>query len=246
MQENKCFKLIVRSIGLVFLCSNLLLTSNAIADGITIDKVYHPYVQPLEREVELRWLQFNDDTSNNNQVYRLGLGQSFTDTLFAEVYVVTEKNNDSDDSRISAYEAELKWQLTEQGEYSADWGLLFELENQTDDSILDAAATLLVEQEWGGRYVGTANLSLGFEVGGDIDSEMESAAAMQIRYRYSRALEPALELYISPATLGLGPVLMGDKRFEAGKQLHWEFGIIAGLSEKTPNATLRALMEYEF
>ncbi len=230
---------------LVIFSANLLLASNAIADGITIDKVYHPYVQPLERELELRWLKYDDDKSNNNQAYRLGLGKSFAPNWFAEAYIIGEKNNVNNDSTVSAYELEAIWQLTEQGEYSADWGLLFEIERQTDESIWEGSTTLLIEREWG-RTVGTANLTLGLEAGSDIDSELETAAAMQVRYRYSRALEPALELYVSSSTLGLGPVLMGENRFGNRKKLRWEFGVIAGLSDKTPNATLRALAEYEF
>jgi hypothetical protein len=39
---------------------------------------------------------------------------------------------------------------------------------------------------------------------------------------------------------------MGDIRFAAGKKLHWETGVLLGLSKKTPDATLRLLAEYEF
>jgi len=242
---NNYFWSIVKSIVLIILPANLSLISNAIADGLTIDKVYHPYVQPLEREIEFRWIHHNANNSNNNKI-RLGFGKSFTDHWFAEAYLIGEKDtNVSDDFKVNAYELEAKVQLTEQGEYSADWGLLFEFERKNDPSIWEVAGTLLIEREWG-RIVGTANVLLGFEAGGDIDSELEQAAAMQVRYRYSRALEPALEFYISQDTLGLGPILMGEQRFGTRKKLHWELGVIAGLSDETPDATLRTLVEYEF
>ena len=138
-----------------------------------------------------------------------------------------------------------QWQLTEQGEYSADWGLLFELEKETEQSIWGLSGTLLIEKEWG-RTVGAANLGLTYEAGSDINNELESTAALQLRYRYSRALEPAVELYAAQDTLAAGPVLMGDQRLGIGRKLHWEFGAIFGISDRTPDQTLRALLEFEF
>jgi hypothetical protein len=40
--------------------------------------------------------------------------------------------------------------------------------------------------------------------------------------------------------------MMGDMRFGPGKKLHWETGVLFGLSNKTPDAALRLLAEYEF
>lgn len=227
----------------VLLASSLFFSSSVGADGLTIDKVYHPYVQPLERELELRWLRYETDQKNNNHVYRLGYGQSFANNFFAEAYIIGD--NSKGESSVNAYEIEAKWQLTEQGEYAADWGFLLELEKETDRSIIEYAATLLIESEWG-RTVGTANLSLGIETGGDIDSEIETALSAQLRYRLLRAFEPALEFYMSQDTLGLGPVFMGEQKYENRKKLHWELGVIAGLSDETPDATLKALVEFEF
>ena len=230
----------------VFISSALgttLLAADAAADGLAIDKVYHPYVQPLEREIEFRWLRFDTEGSGNNNIYRLGYGQSLSDDWFAEIYIIG--GNEQDDLSADAYELEAKWQLTEQGEFSADWGLLFELEREADRPNWEFASSVLVAKEWG-RTVGTANLGLIFESGSDIEDELESFAALQLRYLYSRALEPAVELYSGQNTLGAGPVLMGEQRFGIRKKLHWEFGAILGISDETPDTTLRALAEFEF
>lgn len=221
-----------------------LLISPAIsADGLSIDKVYHPYVQPLERELEFRWLYFDQAAGNNNQIYRLGYGQSVSESWFLEAYIIGDRNNEN--ATVNAYEFEAKWQLTEQGQYAADWGLLFEYERGRDRSVREFSTTLMVEREWG-RLVGTGNFSLAFESGADINNELETSTALQLRYRYSRALEPAIELYSSQDTLALGPVIMGEQRFGIRKKLHWELGVIAGISNETPDATLRALAEFEF
>jgi hypothetical protein len=46
--------------------------------------------------------------------------------------------------------------------------------------------------------------------------------------------------------VGIGPVIIGQSKLGARKSLSWEFGVIAGLTAKSPNSTLRLLFEYEF
>src|SRR6056297_1412947 len=105
-------------IRLALVCS--LLTPLTIqADGLAIDKVYHPYVQPLERELEFRWLDYDVENSNSNQIYRLGYGQSFSQYWFFEAYIIGGRK--ANDFQADAYELEAKVQLTEQGEYASDW-----------------------------------------------------------------------------------------------------------------------------
>ena len=217
-----------------------------VADGSTIDKVYHPYVQPEEREIEFRASIENDGDrrSGDERVYRLGYGQSLNDRWFGEVYLIGTKNDDQG-LRLEAYEIEALWQITEQGEFFADWGMLFELEKERSEDVLEFATALLVEKEWR-RWTGTANIYGIYEFGDDIDNEFETALALQTRYRYARGLEPALELYMGQDTRGLGPVLMGSWPLGGARQLRWEGGLIFGLDSDTPDQTFRVLLEYEF
>ena len=112
---------------------------DAAADGYAVDKVYLPYVQPLEREIELRSLYLDDhsETIDGGMTHRLGIGKSFSDRLFGEFYLIGQKDFSGDSVSLEAYELELKWQLTEQGERFADWGILFELESERDVDILE-------------------------------------------------------------------------------------------------------------
>ena len=107
---------------LLLLCLLFFSQGVVIADGSVIDKVYHPYVQPEEREIEFRTIIENnsDADEGDERVYRLGYGQSFTDRWFGEVYLIGAENDDQG-FRLEAYELEALWQMTEQGEYSADW-----------------------------------------------------------------------------------------------------------------------------
>ncbi len=223
-----------------------LLASGAVADGSSIDRIYDPYVQELEKEFEYRLLHTRDGDGaiDGSSVHKLAYGQAISDRLFAEVYLVGS-DLPGDDLELSAYEAELKWQLSEQGELSNDWGLLFELEREREDSLWESSATLLLLHEWG-RWVGTANFSLIYEWGDAIDNEFETALAAQLRYRLSPRVEPAIELFQSESTSAIGPLLRGVWRLGGGKALNWEVGAIAGIDAETPDLTWKLNLEYEF
>ena len=220
------------------LCTGLVVLTPAMADNLAIDKVYHPYVQALEKEIEWRMV-----VADGDHLQRLGIGRAFSDRVFVEGYLLATEENDT--FRLSGYELETRLQLTEQGEYAIDWGLLLELEKAHHENEWELATAVLMEKQWG-RWSGTANLWLEYEGGEGIKDEFETAMALQTRYRLSPAFEPALEFYGGENTRALGPVAMGDIRFAAGKKLHWETGVLFGLSNKPPDATLRLLAEYEF
>ena len=218
-----------------------------LADGSVIDKVYHPYVEQLEWELEWRMIHEDENPvsgEKRRQTHKLGLGHAFAEYVFAEVYLIGERSSDQS-LDLSAYEAEVLWQLSEQGEYALDYGLLFELEKEHKEDAWEYSTALLLEKELG-QYSATANVGLTYEWGDDIADELESFLAAQARYRYSPRLEPALELYLGEDTAGLGPVLLGAHRLGIMQAMRWEFGVILGLDSATPDYTVRALLEYEF
>ncbi len=216
------------------------------ADGSIIDKVYHPYVQLLEKEIEYRTLyeQDSDEALDGELRVKVGYGQSLSDRFFAELYLIgVDKPGSS--MEIEAYEAEFKWQLTEQGEFDHDWGLLFELEREKDDDIWEIGTTLIALHEWS-EWVVTGNFSIIYEWGSDIDSEWEAAFAGQLRYRYHERLEPGIEVYQSQASQGLGPVISSLWRLGRGKKLLWELGVILGTDDDTADVNWKLNLEYEF
>jgi len=231
---------------LLLLCLSLFCQEAVLADGTIIDKIYHPYVQPEEHEIEFRAVIENeaDRSSGDERIYRLGYGQSFNDRWFGEIYLIGVKNDDQA-LRLQEYELEALWQITEQGEYFADWGMLFELEKERSEDVMEISTALLIETEWR-RWTGTANIYGIYEFGEDIDNEFETALTLQTRYRYSRVFEPAAELYLGEDTVGLGPTMMGSWPLGGARQLRWEGGLIFGLDSDTPDQTLRVLLEYEF
>lgn len=218
----------------------------ALADGLVIDKIYHPYVQPLEREIEARaiWQNRQPGRPDNLQTYKLAYGMSLGEKWFAELYLIG-RNSDAGSFELEAYEIEALRQITEQGEFWADWGVVFELEKERGVDAWEFSTGLLAEKEWG-RWSGTANLFLLHEWGSDIADETESRLGLQARYRHSPAFEPAIEVYSGQDTRGIGPAALGQIRLGGRRQIRWEAGAIFGLDSKSPDTTLRLLLEFEF
>lgn len=224
----------------------LIYASGLKAGGVVIDKIYSPYVQPMEQELEWRG-SFQDQQPNvadHLQVQRFAYGRSLTDRWFTELYLLGEGSDDQS-FELAAYELEAKWQLTEQGEFWADWGLLFELEKQDNRDAWDFSAGVLAEKEWG-KWSGVANLRVKQEWGSATTGDLTARVGLQARYRYSRAFEPAIEFYGGKDTLALGPAFMGQLRLGKGYQVRWEAGAIFGLDSKSPNRTFRFDLEFEF
>lgn len=214
------------------------------ADDAGVDKIYHPYVQPLERELELRAVAEHGRDGADRQRWQLGYGQALGERFFAELYLLGEESA-GNGTEIAAYELEGLWQLTEQGRYAADWGLLFELEKERHDNLWEFSAALLAEREWG-RWVGTANAHLIRAWGAAIADEWETRLGLQVRYRLSPLLEPAIEFHAAEDLRALGPALLGTARLGGRRKLHWEAGLFAGLDGDSPDLSVRGQLEYEF
>lgn len=217
---------------------------SACADGLAINRIYDPYVQPLETELEWRTVIQSDDTLRDQQKHYFGFGRSLTDRWAVELYAIGTDSSDQG-LNVDAYELEFTWQLTEQGEYAFDWGLLFELERETDVNGWEFATGLLSSREFG-RWTGTANLKLIYEWGRRVIDEIETELHLQARYRLQESLEPVFELHMGQDTIAIGPALTGLVRISAGKKFRWELGIFAGLDDKSPDQTIKANIEFEF
>jgi hypothetical protein len=215
----------------------------AFADGVVVDKVYHPYVLPNEKEVEWRLLSHQTEKTNN-LAQRFAYGQSVLDNLMVEFYIVGERDIDGNFG-LSAYEIETRWMLTEQGQYWADWGMLFEFEKEHNKDSWEVTSGLLFEKEIG-RTSLSINAFLIYEWGNDIKNEIEMEFRAQYRYRWLPQFQPAIELYSGEDYVGIGPAFMGIQRFDRQKQLKWELAFITGLNGESKDHILRAAIEFEF
>lgn len=210
-----------------------------------IDKVYHPYVEGYKSEIEYRMLYKNDPniTKDGTQFHRLSFGHSLTERFSMEAYAIGEKKPAKSFS-VDIYELEAKLQLTEQGEYWSDWGLLFELERNTELDLWETGLGALWEKEWD-DIITSFNYFISYEVRSGKENKIEPALRGQVKYRWSRFLEPAMEVYADEKAFGMGPVFLGSQKIGINK-LKWELGLIFGLNDKTANQNLRLLLDYEF
>jgi len=230
------------SISAVFLG---IASQSAQADGLAVDKIYAPYVNALEKELEYRIsrAQGGLQAPNGIIIQRLGFGAAISDTLALEAYVIGR--GDDDASSFSGYELEARWQLTEQGEYPVDWGVIIEYENSSDSDVEELATKLIALREWG-SYIFTGNAGLIYENSEATGAEFETSLSVQARYRYKPFLEPALEFYAAEGYRGIGPALVGMTRLSTTDSIRWELGSVIGLNESSADYTLRLMLEYEF
>ena len=229
-----------------FVMTLIIVFSNAsIADGVVVDKVYSPYVLPQETEVEWRMMSRNSDDNGNQLGQRLGYGHSITEYITVEAYIVGEREPVSDDFGLAGYELELRWMLSDQGQYWADWGVLFEVEKEHKKDNWEVTTGILVEKEFG-RSSLTMNLFIVYEWGQDIQDEIETEFRLQYRYRWLPQIQPAIEFYSGEGYVGIGPAFMGIQRFDGQKQLKWEAGFITGFNGDSKDHILRFAIEYEF
>ena len=228
-----------------WLIAILIYTYSAIsyADGLVVDKVYHPYVLANEQEVEWRLMSSQTDTYNRLG-QRFGYGRSLSDTFALDVFLIGHRDDDLNFG-LTAYEVEGRWMLTEQGQYWADWGMLFEVEKKYRTNDWEVTTGLIAEKEFGKSSL-TVNFFIVQEWGDNIPSEMETEFRLKYRYRFIPEVQPAIEIYSGEDFFGLGPAFMGIHRFEGQKQLKWELGFISEVSHSGKDHTLRFALEYEF
>ena len=219
---------------------------NSLADGFGVSKVYHPYVEALEQEIEYRIVGQSEgpETGPSRQTHRLGYGRAFGERWFGEIYL-TGVDTGGESLALEGYEIEARRQLTEQGEYWADWGLILELEKEHEEQAWEAAVGILAEKEHG-RWSTAVNFLLISEWGDEVEDELETKLSVQTRLRYRSWLEPGFEFHSAQNTRALGPLLQGNFRLGVRKNLHWEAGFYVGLDQDTPDNSFRTALEYEF
>lgn len=228
----------------IFILVVFFATAFSLPSYAAIGKVYHPYVEALEKEIEFIGTRSFDAMDDYQDSYTLGYGQSLTERFFLELSTHTEETSESD-LDIVGYELEGIYQLTEQGAHAIDYGVLIELERESKANINEVGATLLMETELGQSSL-TANLGLAYEFGTGIDNEYDRSARLQWRYRLRPAFEPAFEIYMDEYDKAAGPALMGLLRIAPQQKIRWELGLLFALEEETPDTLLRAVLEYEF
>lgn len=226
------------------LMSFWVISPGVFADGSSIGRIYQPYVQALEKELEYQLIveDKNEELDTSIALHQFAVGASLSDDWFVEAAL---SYTDEPSYKLDSYELEVRRQLTEQGEYASDWGLALELEKEHGEDAWEVAIGVLNSLEWK-RWQLTSNLFLIHEWGDDVKSEFETAFALQGLYRHSAALEPGFELFLGEDTRALGPMIAGQQRLFTTDKLFWQLSILFGSGDETPDKSLKLELEYEF
>jgi high-affinity iron transporter len=217
--------------------------------------VYSPLVEEGEKAIEFRGHYDFDgsDALDGGEAYKLELEWSPFAWWRTEALVEWESEPGEDlDATEVAWEN--VFQLTEQGKYWADFGLLAEYAYSLEDDGEDAIELALLAQKDFGRN--EARVNLVFEQPLESGADLEMEYRWQYRYRLDERFEPGIEMYGGLGEWGefgsfndheqqLGPAMYGKVRTASGA-FKYEAGLLFGLNDETPDATVRFLLEYEF
>lgn len=219
-------------------------------------KVYAPTVVKGETELEMR--TFNSwgagPLSGAGRAVKFAAGHSFTNWWATEVYVEAEQEP-SESLKLEDFEWENRFQLTPQGEYWADVGLINENEMPryaNDPYRISFGPTFAKDF---GRVSARLNLLAAHEYGVYARHGIELDYRARIEYRWHRELSPIVELYGEPAgwagryglsrqQLGMG--LVGQITMVPGKDLRYGLVALYGTTTAASRETLVARLEYEF
>jgi hypothetical protein len=222
-------------------------------------KVYSPHVERGVTELEYRGY-YDSDSRNEidaSQQQRFAFGHGFTDYWFSEIYTIFAKE-DGGALKNEAWEWENLFQLTPQGKYAVDFGVLTEFEFATrSGEPNEFAIAPIFESEFGTRLVGTLNLFFERQFGSNAGTGTTFAYAARLRYRLHPHFDPALEAYGEPGRINhfghwndqehwLGPALYGKAKVDGGSALEYSAALLFGTSHAASDLRAVLRLEYEF
>jgi high-affinity iron transporter len=217
--------------------------------------VYSPLVEDGEKAIELRGHYDFDGskTLDGGQAYKAEFEWSPVSRWLTELLVKYEREP-GESLKATEVASENIFQLTEQGEHWADFGVLAEFAYSLERGGSNALELALLAQKDFGRN--EARVNLVFEQPLENGADLEMSYRWQYRYRLDEGFEPGLEMYGGLGDWGnagafndheqqLGPAMYGRFHTREGA-FKYELGLLFGLTDVTPDTTVRFLLEYEF
>ncbi len=220
-------------------------------------KVYSPNVEQGEVELEARGhLDFDSNDKRDGahqEIYEVGYG--VTDWWLTSVVLEYGKEpHGSTEHTATAWEN--IFQLTEQGKYWIDAGLYVEYESSAAHGEPDQLEVKLLLEKTLGPWVHTANLIFDHDIGHGGSGDVRTGYAWRTKYLLSPQFEPGVELYGDLGALDdlqlnnrhfhqAGPVVSGKFALGGHSALSYEVGYLFGLTDTTPDGSLKGVLEYE-
>lgn len=219
-------------------------------------QVYSPTVVLGESEFEAR--AFNSwgtgPETGTGQGLKFSYAHAFTNWWSTELYATSEKEY-GETLKLEEFEWENRFQLTPQGKYWVNVGLLNENEipRFSNDPYVVKFGPILGKDF--GRFSALLNLLATHEYGNNAQSGVGLEYRARLTYRWRRKISPLVEAYGQPVgRIGaygqprnqIGPGVTGQFLVGAGKSLRYGVVALFGASRSAPDSTLVLRLEYEF
>jgi hypothetical protein len=228
-------------------CTLFLTVKSASAENDFV--VYSPYVVEGKSEIEMNAFHVQDARSNLNGAggANISIAHAMTRWWKPEIYVISYNREPGEKSQPSGYEFENTFQLSAQGEYWADVGLLASYAHNRQSP--NAAEMDLLFEKQSGHINQRLNLIWGKQIGAESSTAFRSAYRISYNIHGERATyAPGIEAYYRPGDHAnqIGPVFSGELRTDKGSELEYSLGIVYKLNPGAPGKTLLARLAYEF
>ncbi len=210
--------------------------------------VTSPYVTKGKATVEWRGGYEMDD--NEEDVFKTRNQFSYGFTDFYDLKVSVDTSHDDEDDEFSDVDFENKFQLLPKGEYFVDLGLRLDYTHALNGGY-DGIGTKILLAKQTGELSHTLNLEAGRDIGDDADDEWGYGLAYGASYPLTETLALGGEWYsdfgdfeddYSEQDHRVGPVIYGT----AFGAIKYQAGVLAGVSESAPDATIKATANYSF
>lgn len=209
--------------------------------------VTSPYVTKGKATVEWRGGLETDADDEDVFKTRNQFAYGFTDFYEAKISVDTR---DDEDGMFSDVDLENKFQILPKGEYFVDLGLRLDYARSTNGAADEIGTKILLGKQTG-DFSHLLNLEAEHEVGEDSSDDWGYGLSYGISYPVADNLSIGGEWYSDFGDFEgdfddhdhmAGPVIYGM----AFDTLKYQAGILAGISEAAPDATLKATIGYSF
>lgn len=209
--------------------------------------VTSPYVSKGKAVIEWRG---GYDIQEGDDVFRTRNQISYGFTDYYDLKVSVDTRHRDGDNDFTDIDFENKFQLTERGEYFVDVGARLDYARSLNGGIDGIGAKLLFGKQFG-EWSHLLNLETGREVGKGANDDWEFGFSYGVQHPISETLSLGGEWYSDFGDFEgdwddedhrAGPVLYGT----AFGKLKYQAGILAGLSDAAPDATIKATVNYGF
>ena len=233
-----------------------ILVASASAIAGPADYIYTPAVEYGEKEIDFKYGTGRQGDAARESAASIGFGYGAKEWWFTEFYV-KYKAADFQRTKYDALEWENKFQLTEQGQYPVDFGLILEIERPTDRSEG-------WEVKWGplfqtdfGKWQFNGNVLFERNYRADTPSDTVLQYQWQVKYRLQESFEYGLQGFgevgkwdnWSPTDQRdhkLGPAIFGKLPLGNRQAIKYNAAWLLGASQAAYDHTLRLQVEYEF